>query len=107
MDKEIIQRISLEFNEEDKKEVLKILQKLFGKYSPELLTNDKDYLLIEMNYKDLEEKDFEELKEICDNIGLSEYEYVEYEGFFWEREDDNLQETMRKKLRQIKNEKKR
>ncbi len=102
MSREVLQRVYLEFDEDDKDEVLELLKKLFrGEYN--LSDEGKEYYTLEFNSTDYNEEDFKELKEICSYISLSNYEYFEDEGFIWEREEnDELQKIVRKKLRQIK-----
>ncbi len=103
MSREILQRVYLEFDEEDKGEVLELLKKLF-EVEYEIYNESENHYNIEFNNSYYEEKDFKELKEICDNIDLAEYKYCEGEGFIWNKEDkdDELQKIVKKKLRQIK-----
>ncbi len=108
MGREVLQRVYLEFDEDDKNEVLEILKKLFGGdyHTYNLLDEGKEYSTLEFNSTDYNEEDFKELKEICSYIRLSNYEYFEDEGFIWEREDeDELKKIVSKKLRQIKKKK--
>lgn len=102
MSRDIFQRLFLEFDKEDKEEVLELIKKTFGT-SFKIIDEDIEFYNLEDYGKEYLEEDLEELKEICDYISLSEYEYIEDRGFVWEREDDDeLDKIVRKKLRQIK-----
>ena len=105
MSRDIIQKICVCFDEEDKDEVLEMVKKSYGEEIV-ISSEGKDYYNFEFDDTDFDEEDFKELKEICNYIDLAEYEYCDDGGFIWEKEDDDeLQKIVSKKVRQIKKEK--
>ena len=102
MSSDVLIKINLEFEKENKEEVYKILEK--KDWKTYLRIESDDWVELEF-YFEVFENDVKEFKDVCERIDICVYEYQEGEGFFWENEDDDLQKIVRKKIKKIKEKK--
>ena len=100
--RDVLTKINLEFEKENKEEIYKILEK--KDWKSHLTIESDDWVELEF-YDVYDETDIKEFKDFCEHINICEYGYNEGEGFFWENEDDDLQRTIKKKIKKIKDKK--
>jgi len=95
MSNDVLVKLNLEFEKENKEEVYKILEK--KDWIKDLTLESDDWVVLEFDYE-IYEEDVKELKPYCENIYSALYTLLEGEGIYWENEDDELQRIVRKKI---------
>jgi len=100
MSRDVLVKVNLEFEKENKEEIYKILEK--KEWKGNLTLENEAWVELEFYYEIFEEN-VEELKLYCEVINIYEYEYIEGEGLYWENEDDDLQRLIKKKILKEKN----
>ena len=93
MSREILVIIGLEFQKVNKKRVKELLKELLEEEDNYNIKNeDNDGMDVRLDvytHLQLEEEDFDELKEVCYYINKSEYEFVDDGCFIWEKEEES------------------
>ena len=85
MSRDVMQRIGLEFSKEKKQEVENLIKEQF-KGEENIEKSEDDYISFYVWNWDLSEEDFKQYKEICDYVGMTEFEAIDETCFIWEKE---------------------
>lgn len=93
--RDVLVKVNLEFEKENKDKIYKILEK--KEWLSNLITESDDWVGMEF-YEGILEEDIEEIKYLCEHIGIDEYEYCEGDGLYWDNEDTDLQKIVRQKM---------
>lgn len=84
MSREILVKISLEFEPKDKHEVENLIKEKFGGDENILIVRE-DYISFDLFNYNLTEGDFDDFKEICNLIIKTEFEIYDEGCFIWEK----------------------